>query len=69
MKSGIVVSFSLFYYGKTEDSQGTTRAELAAAYDQLTWQVCGRERERKDLTSLAPRGWPHLTYLSEEDHK
>ena len=33
----------------------------------LTWQSMGKER--KDLTYLAPREWPHLTYLSGEDYQ
>ncbi len=27
------------------------------------------DKERKDLSLLAPREWPNLTYLSEEDHQ
>ena len=58
----------LFSYSKREDDDRVTdRTDSSQAYNSLIWNVW--RREHIDLSTLAPREWPSLSFFSEEEQQ
>ena len=70
MTCGIVVFIRLFSYGKrNQQCPGilTDRIKLQGRYDALLDAVY--KRTYVHMADCAPRGWPSLSFLTEEERK